>query len=139
MQDPENTALTGIPTFLLRIPHDEDLTFTFTCVLRQTSNAPGTSAVNGVLDTVINGLTFISASNNKELDNLMTREFHADPNLHKNPKVSLLGDYTTGGSASVQFEWAWKWKPPQSIEDKGGGWRNTCSVRKSALREEVSC
>lgn len=58
----------------------------------------------------------------------MTREFHADPNLHKNSNVELVGDFSTGGSPSVSFEWSWKWKPPRPIEDRGGGWRNTCSV-----------
>jgi len=80
-----------------------------------------------LLDTVINGLTFVFASNSKELDNLVTREFHANPNLHKDPHVELVGDYTTGGSASVQFQWTWKWKPPKPTEDRGGGWRTSCS------------
>lgn len=79
-------------------------------------------------DTNITGLTFAYASNSREVDNLVTREFHADPNLHKNNNVELVGDYSTSGSASVSFEWTWKWKPPKSIEDKGGGWRNSCSV-----------
>jgi Arf-GAP/SH3 domain/ANK repeat/PH domain-containing protein len=39
-----------------------------------------------------------------------------------------VGDYGTGGSPSVSFEWTWKWKPPKPVEDKGGGWRNCCSV-----------
>lgn len=79
------------------------------------------------MDTFINGLTFAFASNNKELDNLVTREFRADPNLHKNSNVELVGDYSTGGSASVRFDWSWKWRPPKIIEDRGGGWRNACS------------
>ncbi len=28
----------------------------------------------------------------------------------------------------MTFEWTWKWKPPKQAEDKGGGWRNSCSV-----------
>lgn len=68
----------------------------------------------------------------------MTREFHADPNLHKNPNVQLVGDYTTGGSQSVSFEWSWKWRPPKAQEDKGGGWRNTCSVCLLYLRSCIS-
>lgn len=78
------------------------------------------------VDTFINGLTFAFAANARELDNLVTREFHADPNLHKNANVELLGDYSTGGSQSVRFDWSWKWRPPKLIEDRGGGWRNTC-------------
>lgn len=92
------------------------------------------STVNGVstslpevTDTVLTGLTFAHASNSKELDNLITREFHANPNLQNNSNVQLVGDYSTGGSPSVQFEWSWKWKPPKTVEDRGGGWRNSCS------------
>ncbi len=58
----------------------------------------------------------------------MTREFHADPNLHKNVNVELVGVYSTEGSPSVSFEWIWRWKPPKNTEDRGGGWRNFCSV-----------
>ena len=57
----------------------------------------------------------------------MIREFRADPNLHKNSNVELVGDYSTGGSPSVRFDWSWKWRPPKPTEDRGGGWRNTCS------------
>ena len=78
-------------------------------------------------DTFINGLTFAYASNHKELDNLVTREFHADPNLHKNANVELVGDFSTGGNPSVRFDWSWRWRPPKITEDRGGGWRNTCS------------
>lgn len=73
------------------------------------------------------GLTFAHASNIKELDNLITREFHANPNLQNNSNVQLVGDFSTSGSPSVQFDWTWKWKPPKAVEDKGGGWRNSCS------------
>jgi Arf-GAP/SH3 domain/ANK repeat/PH domain-containing protein len=80
------------------------------------------------VDTTIKGLTFLFAPTSRELDNLVTRELHADPNLHKNnPNVSFIGDSTTGGSPSVQFTWAWKWKPPRPTEDRGGGWRTCCS------------
>ncbi|KAL9620808.1 MAG: hypothetical protein Q9160_004708 [Pyrenula sp. 1 TL-2023] len=82
---------------------------------------------NGVSDASIAGLTFAYACTPRDLDNLVTREFHADPNLHKNSNVQLVGDYSTDGSSAVQFEWSWRWKPPKPIEDKGGGWRNTCS------------
>ncbi|KUI56586.1 Protein csx2 [Cytospora mali] len=82
---------------------------------------------NMALDTQINGLTYVYASTPREVENLVTREFHADPNLHKNSNVELIGDFTTGGSPSVTFDWAWKWKPPRNAEDPGGGWRNSCS------------
>ena len=81
-----------------------------------------------MVDSAINGLTFVFAPSSKELEHLVTREFHANPNLHKNPLVELVGDYSTGGSPSVQFQWSWKWTPPKSNEDRGGGWRTSCSV-----------
>lgn len=97
--------------------------------MRQTPStlAQGDSLVQ-MADTNITGLTFAYASNSREVDNLVTREFHADPNLHKNNNVDLVGDYSTSGNASVTFEWTWKWKPPKPAEDRGGGWRNSCSV-----------
>lgn len=61
------------------------------------------------------------------MDNLITREFHANPNLQNNSNVQFVGDYTTNGSPSVQFDWTWKWRPPKATEDRGGGWRNSCS------------
>ena len=79
------------------------------------------------MDTQVAGLTYIFASSAKEVENLVVREFHSDPNLHKNANVELVGDYTTGGNQSVQFTWTWKWRPPKATEDRGGGWRNTCS------------
>ena len=115
--------------------NDDELIFHFTFVLRQTptGNVAG-STVNGVstslpevLDTVLTGLTFAHASNSKELDNLITREFHANPNLQNNSNVQLIGNYSTEGSPSVSFEWSWRWKPPKVTEDRGGGWRNSCS------------
>lgn len=99
--------------------------FNFSFILRQGQSA--ISGDTGAIDTFINGLTFAFASNNKELDNLVTREFHADPNLHKNSNVELVGDYSTGGSPSVRFDWSWKWRAPKITEDRGGGWRNACS------------
>ncbi|KAI1457384.1 centaurin beta [Annulohypoxylon moriforme] len=109
-----------IPNFLLKLNNDDELIFNFTFVIRQEEGGAN-------IDTHINGLTYVYASTNRDLENLVTREFHADPNLHKNANVELVGDYTTGGSASVTFEWSWKWKPPKGTEDGGGGWRNVCS------------
>ena len=77
--------------------------------------------------TQISGLTFAFASNPRDLDTLLTREFHADPNLHKNANVELVGDYSTDGHPSKQFDWTWRWRPPKATEDWGNGWRNTCS------------
>jgi len=135
MQDPDVAASASVPTFLLRLSNDDELIFNFTFILRQTQtgNVAG-STVNGVstslpevTDTNLTGLTFAHASNSKELDNLITREFHANPNLQNNSNVQLIGDFSTNGTPSVSFEWSWTWKPPKVMEDKGGGWRNSCS------------
>ncbi|RDW63940.1 centaurin beta [Coleophoma crateriformis] len=132
VQDPEPSLASTAPNFMLKLNHDEELTFNFTFILRQSQQITIGSngvpeSIGGMVDTVINGLTYVSASTAKEVENLVTREFHADPNLHKNANVQLVGDYTTGGSQSVSFEWSWKWRPPKPIEDRGGGWRNECS------------
>ncbi|KAL4781160.1 hypothetical protein BJX76DRAFT_23018 [Aspergillus varians] len=135
IQDPDSSPSAPTPSFLLRLTNDDELIFKFTFILRQTQTGNVTnSTVNGVstslpevADTVLTGLTFAHAPNSKELDNLVTREFHANPNLQNNSNVQLVGDFSTGGSPSVQFDWSWKWKPPKGTEDKGGGWRNSCS------------
>ncbi|KAJ6006585.1 hypothetical protein N7451_004529 [Penicillium sp. IBT 35674x] len=136
IQDPDVPSTAPTPTFLLRLTNDDELVFNFTFILRQTptGNVTG-STVNGVStslpevsDTILNGLTFAHASNSKELDNLITREFHANPNLQNNSNVQLIGDFSTDGTPSVSFEWSWTWKPPKGPEDKGGGWRNSCSL-----------
>ncbi|KAL4751907.1 hypothetical protein BDW72DRAFT_83694 [Aspergillus terricola var. indicus] len=135
IQDPDSPPSAPSPSFLLRLNNDDELIFKFTFILRQTQTGNvSNSTVNGVAttlpevaDTILTGLTFAHAPNSKELDNLVTREFHANPNLQNNSNVQLVGDFTTGGSPSVQFDWAWKWKPPKNTEDKGGGWRNSCS------------
>ncbi|KAH0560016.1 hypothetical protein GP486_003461 [Trichoglossum hirsutum] len=133
IQDPDPTG--ALPAFLLRLNHDDELNFNFTFIIRQrpnpqqnSSTGTGTAITTGAANsTVINGLTYIFASNQRELENLVTREFHADPNLHKNSNVQLVGDFSTEGNNAVQFEWSWKWRPPKAQEDKGGGWRNSCS------------
>jgi len=135
LQDPESHPAAP-PSFLLRLSNEDELTFHFTCVLRQLQTGPVNAigdhliAPTGMptLDTNLTGLTYIFASNPKEIDQLVTREFHADPNLHRNPNVALVGDFNTSGVPSVQFQWSWKWRPPKQSEDLGGGWRNTCSV-----------
>ncbi|KAL3964235.1 hypothetical protein ACCO45_001239 [Purpureocillium lilacinum] len=130
--DPANGA-NGAPAFLLKLNNDDELIFTFTFVMRQSQpQAIGQSAGSAddqptSADNKISGLTYVCASTPREVENLVTREFHADPNLHKNANVDLVGDYSTGGSSSVSFEWTWKWKPPRALEERGGGWRNSCS------------
>ncbi|KAH9902183.1 centaurin beta [Xylariomycetidae sp. FL2044] len=119
IQDLEPSA---VPSFLLKLYNDDELIFNFTFIVRQ-------DVGNGVTasDAQINGLTYVYASTGREVENLVTREFNADPNLHKNANVELVGDYSTGGSPSVTFQWSWKWKPPKVTEDRGGGWRTFCS------------
>jgi Arf-GAP/SH3 domain/ANK repeat/PH domain-containing protein len=129
LQDPDPSPAAASPSFLLKLNSDDELIFNFKFIVRQSpgsANNNGAGAVTGS-DTVINGLTYVACSNARDVENLVTREFHADPNLHKNANVQLVGDYSTAGSQSVSFEWSWKWKPPKASEDKGGGWRNTCS------------
>lgn len=129
-QDPES-SLSPSPNFILKLNNDEDLTFKFTFIIRQGQQgivANGGPDTRSLVDTTVNGLTYVSASTAKEVETLVTREFHADPNLHKNANVQLVGDYATGGSQSVSFEWSWKWRPPKTAEDRGGGWKNSCSV-----------
>ncbi|PWW72064.1 ArfGap-domain-containing protein [Tuber magnatum] len=124
VQDPDPNAQSP---FLLKLTNEDDLTFNFTFNIRRKDDATGSNGPG----TNINGLTFIVASNTRDLENLVTREFHADPNLHKNPNVNLVGDFSTDGSKAVQFEWQWRWRPPQGMEDredrKNMGWRNACS------------
>ncbi|KAM5351679.1 hypothetical protein ACJ41O_004402 [Fusarium nematophilum] len=129
--DPEPLNPTGAPGFLIKLSNDDELIFSFTFVMRQSQAASSPDTKPAFIDTNVSGLTYVYASNNKEVENLVTREFHADPNLHKNANVALVGDYSTGGSPSVSFEWTWKWKPPKPTEDRGGGWRNSCTASSS--------
>lgn len=139
-QDPE--SINGPPSFLLKLTNDDELTFKFNFIIRQTqAHKPSNASIDTnpqPLDTRINALTYVYASSPKEVETLVTREFHADPNLHKNANVALVGDYGTDGTQSVTFEWTWKWKPPKNTEDKGGGWRNSCSVRPPSRRTYAS-
>ena len=117
---------------MLRLTNDDELNFKFTFIIRQQQLAHANVPASGVaspptaVDTVINSLTHAHASTNRDLDNLVTREFNANPNLHKNSNVKLIGNYATEGSPSIQFDWHWKWQPPSSTE-RGGGYRNICS------------
>ncbi|KAI1000940.1 hypothetical protein K3495_g7259 [Podosphaera aphanis] len=120
-QDPDPSP--SGPNFIPKLSNDDELNFKFTFIIRQTLAQDSKTQ----LDTNINGLTYVAASTSKEVETLVTREFHADPNLHKNANVQLVGDFSTGGNPSVSFDWSWKWRPPKPTEDRGGGWRNTCS------------
>lgn len=142
-QDTDTANSPHGPSFLLKLSNDDELIFTFTFVMRQAGQQLPLSQDQPSLqtapsDTSIYGLTFVYASTPREVETLVTREFHADPNLHKNANVELVGDYSTGGAPSVSFEWTWKWKPPKNAEDRGGGWRNFCSVCSSDPKTSLS-
>ncbi|KAL2154774.1 hypothetical protein VTH82DRAFT_3450 [Thermothelomyces myriococcoides] len=129
--DPDPPGHGAGPSFLLKLANDDELVFTFSFIIRRSQSvvhnpASGIDSVTPI-DTQINGLTFVFASTPREVENLVTREFHADPNLHKNANVALVGSYSTEGSPSVTFDWTWRWKPPKHTEDRGGGWRTSCS------------
>ncbi|KAF8472770.1 hypothetical protein BDZ91DRAFT_770777 [Kalaharituber pfeilii] len=110
------------PPLLLKLVNEDELHFKFTFNMRRRGDG------HVPVDTVINGLTLVVAPSQKVLDSLVTREFHANPNLHHNPNVHLVGDFSTEGSSAVQFEWTWTWKPLNGGDDKTNlGWRNTCS------------
>ncbi|KAK4937823.1 hypothetical protein LTR10_021626 [Elasticomyces elasticus] len=125
IQDPESSGV----AFLPRLDLEDELDVRFTFTSRQNSGPlPATpSTATASVDTTVTGLTFAYAPNAKELDNLVTREFHADPNLHKNDNVQFIGEFATNGNPVISYEWNWRWKPPKIHEDKGGGWRNCCS------------
>lgn len=134
VQDPYSTVDGAPPSFLIRLSNNDELNFNFTLRLRRDANENGTAttathedAVSASHESQVTGLTFVFASSPKELDNLITREFNSDPNLHKNPNVQLVGDHNTSENSNAQFNWTWKWKPPKPTEDRGGGWRTTCS------------
>ena len=122
MQDPDPPAQSS--GILLKVVNENELYFNFTFNVRQRQDDTTLTPV----DTTIAGLTFVFARNLKEVDNLVTREFHADPNLHKNASVHLVGDIATGGSPAVTFTWTWKWQAPPGADEKCSGYRSTCSV-----------
>lgn len=124
VQDPENLTT---QSFLLQLDLEDELDFHFTFVTRQTTTAQSQNNPVAATETAISGLTFAFAPNSRELDTLITREFHANPNLHKNANVQLIGDFATSGSPAIEYDWNWRWRPPKAAEDRGGGWRNTCS------------
>ena len=131
MQDIDPSGHANGPVFLLKVTNEEDLFFNFTFIVRRQQDGSNPAVP---VNTNIKGLSFVSGSNPREVQNLLTREFEADVNIHKNPNVALVGDFSTDGSPSVTFQWSWKWKAPKAAEDKGGGWRNSCSVCMPCLR-----
>lgn len=122
--------------------NDDDLYITFRFVIggplpAESSRGIAEDVTSADPKTIVNGLTFISASNIRELDNLLTKEFHANPNLHKNANVELLGDFSAVQSSPAEFQWSWKWRAPKAVESRGNGWRNTCSVSFDMARPKL--
>ena len=121
---------TAVPLFLLRLASEDELHFSFTLRLSQhASSAPRDASLTGPQaahpNTGISGLTYMFGHDRKELDHLINREFHANPNLHKNSNVELLGDYNTAGQLDSPIQWTWVWKPPRLHEMPPSGWRTT--------------
>ncbi|OLL23212.1 Protein csx2 [Neolecta irregularis DAH-3] len=92
--------------FILRIPYDEELYFTFTLQI------PGN----------VNGLTHINSSSRKDIDRMLSVDFGWDQNLQNHRNVTLIGDYHD----QKDVEYVWKWRAPREMEEKYHGWRNTC-------------
>lgn len=126
-QDPDTSSNAG-PSFLVRLQNEDDLIFNFTFVIRQLPAQTSAVPTSAPSDNTINGLTFMHAASARDLDSLVTKELHNDPNMHKNnPNVHLIGDYSTLGNPSIQFTWSWRWKAPRAAEERARGWRNCCS------------
>ncbi|KAK9456010.1 hypothetical protein V1511DRAFT_520914 [Dipodascopsis uninucleata] len=117
--DPHSTS-----PILLKLSNDLGLLFRFTI------------KINGGKDDIgpINGLTFLNAGNNRALDLLMTKELHSDPNIQKKDNVTFIGDYAAD-SDSIEFEWVWRWRPPNDIHESYNGWRNTCCFAEYNKRD----
>ncbi|KAL5614350.1 hypothetical protein BROUX41_004456 [Berkeleyomyces rouxiae] len=120
--DVSSSSLAQPPPFLLKLTNDEELVFNFEFTIRRPEDGSSPPA-----DTSIAGLTFIHGSSVREVENLITSEFNANPNLHKMDNVTLIGDYGTKPYPSVSFNWSWKWRPPKATDERQGGWRNICS------------
>ncbi|RIB12559.1 hypothetical protein C2G38_2200324 [Gigaspora rosea] len=67
--------------------------------------------------TYVKGLTFINVASEKELERIVTVEFNDDPNLHKHPKVTLVGNYESDGIKPLEMEWTWRWSAPHNMDE----------------------
>ncbi|KAK9247324.1 hypothetical protein V1506DRAFT_532346 [Lipomyces tetrasporus] len=83
----------------------------------------------------LNGLTFLSSTDNKVLDVMLTKELQSDPNMQNRQNVVFIGDYTSKNGAAIELEWSWTWKPPSEINDRFNGWRNTCCFAEYNKRD----
>lgn len=141
-QDPETIPTTETPSFILRVPFEEELTFDFACAVADnnlnltrpsaTSDFTRPSATSDFTQNQaqsnVPSLTFVFASSSREVESLVTSEFHADPNFHKNPNVQLVNAENSTATSTSAINWSWKWRPPKPSEDPNKGWLTACSV-----------
>ncbi|CAG8725977.1 18864_t:CDS:2, partial [Racocetra fulgida] len=105
-QDP-NVKSISPNKFLLKLAKDKCLELKFKFSIGETD---GNKAY-------IKGLTFINVASEKELERIVTVEFNDDPNLHKHPKVSLVGNYESDGIKPLEMEWNWMWSAPHNMDE----------------------
>ncbi|KAK9370268.1 hypothetical protein V1509DRAFT_617259 [Lipomyces kononenkoae] len=113
VQDLEINSVTPI---LLKLLNEGGLVFKFSLLINKAK-----------YETLsLNGMTFLSSTNNKALDAILTKELQSDPNMQNKENVVFIGDYTSSDASSMALDWSWTWKPPSEINDQFNGWRNTC-------------
>ncbi|CAI2171027.1 3349_t:CDS:2 [Funneliformis geosporum] len=106
IQDPNAQSI--IPNkFLLKLIKDKKLELKFKFNIGETD---GNKAD-------VKGLTFINVASERELARILTVEFNDDPNLHKHPNVTLVGNYESDGIKTSENEWTWKWSPPHNMDE----------------------
>ncbi|RGB42004.1 hypothetical protein C1646_684264 [Rhizophagus diaphanus] len=115
IQDP-NVQTINTNKFLLKLTKDKKLKLKFKFNIGETD---GNKAD-------VRGLTFINVASEKELARILTVEFNDDPNLHKHPNVTLIGNYESDGMIKLEKEWTWEWLPPHNTDEIHRGWRNHC-------------
>ncbi|KAK9332568.1 hypothetical protein V1520DRAFT_334484 [Lipomyces starkeyi] len=122
VQDLEPQSITPI---LPKLLNEGGLVFRFSLLINK-ANFEGLS---------LNGLTFLSSTNNQALDVMLTEELQSDPNMQNRENVVFIGDYTSTDAAAIELDWTWTWKPPSDINDRFNGWRNTCCFAEYSKRD----
>ncbi|KAK9236799.1 hypothetical protein V1525DRAFT_433417 [Lipomyces kononenkoae] len=122
VQDLETNSVTPI---LLKLLNEGGLVFKFSLLINKAKS-----------ETLpLNGLTFLSSTNSKALDAILTRELQSDPNMQNREDVVFIGDYTSSDASSIGLDWSWTWKPPGEMDDQFNGWRNTCCFAEYDKRD----
>ncbi|KAK9458797.1 uncharacterized protein V1516DRAFT_643472 [Lipomyces oligophaga] len=111
----QDITTTSLSTVLLKLHATRGLMFTFSVVLNKSE----------LENFDIAGLTFMAASNGRQLDTMLTKELQFDPNIQNRSNVKFIGDYSSSKSSKV-LEWSWTWQPPHDFVDQFNGWRNSC-------------